>query len=117
MPFNLRPTSSSGNGPSEQKIPVRSKPLSYLRPVIVAADADGAAGTPEGDDDYYYAPAQQDFTSPISGAVQPSPPVKKTTKNLFILPSQLKPLLEQLKISAEPGGDGHSVGPATGKSY
>jgi hypothetical protein len=116
LPFNLRPA-SSGNGPSEQKIPVRSKPLSYLRPVIVAADADGAAGTPEGDDDYYYAPAQQDFTSPISGAVQPSPPVKKTTKNLFILPSQLKPLLEQLKISAEPGGDGHSVGPATGKSY
>ncbi|XP_046448394.1 uncharacterized protein LOC124197151 isoform X3 [Daphnia pulex] len=75
LPFNLRPASTSGNGgPSEQKIPVRSKPLSYLRPVIVAADADGAAGTPEGDDDYYYAPAQQDFTSPISGAVQPSPP-------------------------------------------
>lgn len=84
MPFNLRPTSTSGNGPSEQKIPVGSKPLSYLRPVIVAADADGLAGTPEGDDDYYYPPAQQDFTSPISGAVQPSPPVKKKNNQKFV---------------------------------
>lgn len=59
LPFDLRPMLTNA---------VKSKPSSYLRPVIVT-DADEVPATPEGDF-YYYGPAEEDLTSPISGTVR-----------------------------------------------
>lgn len=54
--------------------------MSYLRPVIVPTDAVDEL-TPEGD----YEEEEEDLTSPISGTVQPSPPVQTHTHTHCIL--------------------------------
>jgi hypothetical protein len=73
LPFDLRrPSSVDKTNPV-----LKSKPVSYLRPVIVPTDAVDEL-TPEGD----YEEEEEDLTSPISGTVQPSPPVH--THTLYI---------------------------------
>ena len=72
LPFDLRhPSSVDKTNPV-----LKSKPVSYLRPVIVPTDAVDEL-TPERDYE-----EEEDLTSPISGTVQPSPPVH--THTLYI---------------------------------
>ena len=75
LPFDLRhPSSVDKTNPV-----LKSKPVSYLRPVIVPATDAVDELTPEGD---YEEIEEEDLTSPISGTVQPSPPVH--THTLYI---------------------------------